>query len=143
MLEKTRKLITWICLAVAVLGSVCAIIFAMTESSALYGVAYGILLAALVLAVLFILGFAATALVKSGKQGIMNALKVLGIVVAVLLVAFLLSKGDDVNPILLEKTGLSNGASKLIGAGAITVYILVFGAFLSIVYVEVSKAFKK
>lgn len=143
MLEKTRKLITWICLAVAVLGSVSAIIFAMTKSDALYGVAYGILLAALVLAVLFIIGFSATALIKSGKQGIMNALKVLGVVVVVLLVAFLLSKGDDVNPLLLEKKELSNGASKLIGAGAITVYILVIGAFLSILYVEVSKAFKK
>ena len=61
----------------------------------------------------------------------------------VLLASFLLAKGNDVSAVLLEKNGLSESASRLIGAACILVYILVIAAACSIVYVEVAKLSKK
>ena len=59
------------------------------------------------------------------------------------LAAFLLAKGNDVTPALMEKQNVTEGTSKLIGAACILVYILVIGAAGCIVYSEVAKSFKK
>jgi uncharacterized membrane protein YagU involved in acid resistance len=65
------------------------------------------------------------------------------IVVAVVVVSYLLSKGNDVTPALMEKNNISESTSKLIGAACWMVYILVIGAAVSILYTEVAKLFKK
>ena len=59
------------------------------------------------------------------------------VIVALLVVSFLLANGNDVSAALLDKHGLSVGASKLIGAACILVYIIVIGAALSILVTEV------
>ena len=59
------------------------------------------------------------------------------------LAAFLLAKGNDVTPALMEKFNVTEGTSKLIGAACILVYILVIGAAGCIVYAEVAKSLKK
>lgn len=54
-----------------------------------------------------------------------------------LLVAYLVSSGDDA-----ARWGISEGTSKLIGAGLITMYVALFGAIGIIVYGEVTRMFK-
>jgi hypothetical protein len=38
--------------------------------------------------------------------------------------------------------GITEGTSKLVGAGLITFYIVIIGAVIGLVYSEISKAFK-
>ena len=64
-------------------------------------------------------------------------------VVVVLVVSYLLSKGNDVTLALMEKNNITESTSKLIGACCIVVYILVIGAAASILYTEVAKLIKK
>ena len=60
-----------------------------------------------------------------------------------LVVSYLLSKGNDVTLALMEKNNISEGTSKLIGAACWVVYILVIGAAGSILYTEIAKLLKK
>lgn len=72
--------------------------------------------------------------------------KFMGLVAAVVVVclaAFLLSKGNDVSPALMEKHDVTIGVSKLIGAACIVVYILVAAAAIAIVGTEIAKSLKK
>jgi hypothetical protein len=61
----------------------------------------------------------------------------------VLAVSYLLAKGNDVTPALMEKFNVTEGTSKLIGAACILVYILVIGSAASILYTEIAKLIKK
>ena len=142
MQEKTRKLITWICLGIAVLGSLFAIMFAMNQDkfSGMYNIAYGILLIFVVLAIAAILYFLVLRVINGGGKGLLIGL---GLLVAVALIAFLLSSKTDLSTTFLERNNATQGTSKLVGAGCITVYVLVFAAACSIVYVEIAKAIKK
>lgn len=142
MLEKTRKLIQWICLGIAILGSLSAILFAMNQAkfSGMYNVAYGILLLCCAFAIVAILFFLIKATIKGGRKGLLIGL---GLMIVVALVAFLLSKGSDLSNAVLEKYDVTEGTSKLIGAGCIMTYIIFAVTCISIVYVEVAKAFKK
>lgn len=140
MQEKTRKLITWICMGIAVVASVFAVLFAMDQEkfAGMYNMAYGILLFFVALAIVAIVLFLLLNIRTS--KGLFIGL---GALVVVGLVAFLLSSGTDVNPALLAKNGLTEGASKIIGAGCFTVYILCALAAIAILYVEVARFFKK
>ena len=66
-----------------------------------------------------------------------------GVIVVACVIAFVLAKGTDVSPALMEKNDITEGTSKLIGAACILVYILVIAAAVSIIYSECSKALKK
>ena len=68
---------------------------------------------------------------------------ILGVAIVACLAAFLLAKGNDVTPALMEKFDVTEGTSKLIGAACILVYILVIGAAGCIIYAEVAKSLKK
>ena len=61
----------------------------------------------------------------------------------VCVLAFVLSKGNDVSPALMEKHGVTEGTSKLIGAACYMVYILVIVAAVSIIYTAIAKSLKK
>lgn len=148
MKEKTSKLITFVCLGLAILATVFAIIFALDISkySSLYNVAYGITGAFVVLSIAAIVIFALVQWLKNFKNDRKKAMKslyVIALAVIVCIVAFLLAKGNDVSNVLLEKNNISEATSRLIGAACILVYILVGAAAVAIVYVEVSKSFKK
>ena len=148
MKEKTSKLITFVCLGLAILATVFAIIFALDISkySSLYNVAYGITGAFVVLSIAAIVIFALVQWLKNFKNDRKKAMKslyVIALAVIVCIVAFLLAKGNDVSNVLLEKNNISEATSRLIGAACILVYILVGAAADAIVYVEVSKSFKK
>jgi len=141
MQEKSRKLITWVSLGIAVLGSIFAIIFALdTTNNIMFDIAYYILFIFVGAALVAMLGYRVISLVKGGSRGLLIGL---GSLIVVAVVAFLLSKGDDISPVLMEKNNITTGASRLIGTGCVTVYILVAVTILSIIYVEASKLFKK
>lgn len=154
MQEKTRKLITWISLAVAVLGAVFAIIYAMAipsvkeagmdtvmaSHSGLFATAYVILLLFVAVALISILYFLVMRVIHGEGKGLLIGL---GLLVGVALIAFLVSSGNDLSTVFLEKNGATAGTSKIVGAGCIMVYVLVIGAIAAMVYVEVSKALKK
>lgn len=163
MKEKLNKIVTWICLGLGMLATIFAIVHAtgsdpkhvleagtMTELgnsySGLYNIAYLIMVLFMAVALVAIAFFAIKGFVGNIANNPAKAKKTLLVVVAfvvVLAAAFLLAKGDDVSEVLLEKNGLSLGASKFIGSACILCYIIVIGAALSIVYVEVAKLFKK
>lgn len=148
MKEKTDKLLTLVMLGLAVVASVFAIVFALNTDkfAGLYNVAYWMLLLLVICSIAAIIIFAGKKLGDSFKTQKGYAKKfciILCAAVVVLLASFLLAKGTDVSAVLLEKNGLTESTSRLIGAACILVYILVIAAACSIVYVEVAKLSKK
>lgn len=148
MKEKTSKLITWVCLGLALVATVFAIIFALDNSkySGMYNIAYAITGAFVVLSIVAIVVFVLLQWIKNfqdDKKKAVKSLIVIGVAIVVCLVAFILAKGNDVSKVLLEKNNITEATSKLIGAACILVYILVIAAAAAIVYVEVSKSLKK
>jgi magnesium-transporting ATPase (P-type) len=157
MKESTRKLIQWCGLGLAILCLILAILFAMNngsdvktladvQSGGLFDAVYWILFAMIVISIVAIVLFLVRKLAQRFKTVPGYAKKffiVLGVVIVVCLVAFLLARGDDVTPALMEKSGTTEGVSKLIGAACIMIYILVIGAAVSIVYSEIAKSLKK
>lgn len=148
MKEKTSKLLTIVMLGFAVLASVFAVLFALNTDkfAGLYNVAYWMLLIFVICAIAAIIIFAGKKLGDNFKTQKGYAKKFLIILIAavvVLLTSFLLAKGTDVSAVLLEKNGLTESTSRLIGAACILVYILVIAAACSIIFVEVAKLSKK
>ncbi|MBR1784278.1 MAG: hypothetical protein IJ760_02435 [Bacteroidales bacterium] len=170
-LLKTDKVITWVGLCIAVLCTVLAIFFAMrngkvkelaaVRSNGLFDATYWILVCLVVASVAAMLIFLLVRIANSFKEdkevrrlnqqngtrnGMSYAAKfflLIGIVVVVCLVSYMLSKGNDVTPALMEKNNISESTSKLIGAACWMVYILVIGAAVAIVYTEIAKMTKK
>ena len=157
MKEKTDKLITYVGLGVAILCFVLAILFAMNNGSevktladvqagGLFDTIYWILVALVAISIVAIVIFLCLKLAERFKTVPGYAKKffiILGIAIVVCLAAFLLAKGNDVTPALMEKFDVTEGKSKLIGAACILVYILVIGAACCIIYAEVAKSLKK
>lgn len=156
MNEKTDKLITFAGLGVALLCTVLAIVFAMNNGGVknlaevnqggLFDAVYWILAALIAISIIAIVIFLFLKLADRFKNVPGYAKKffiILGVAVVACVAAFLLAKGNDVTPALMEKQNVTEGTSKLIGAACILVYILVLGAAGCIVYSEVSKSLKK
>ena len=156
MKEKTDKLITLLGLGVAVVCTVLAIVFAMNnggvkelsavQANGLFDATYWILVCFIAIALAAIIVFLIVKLAANFKEqpGYWKKfLLLVGIVVVVCVVSYVLSKGNDVTPALMEKNNVSEGTSKLIGAACWMVYILVIGAAVSILYTEIAKLFKK
>lgn len=156
MKEKTDKLITWCGLGVAILCFLLALLFASknngvkdlasVQSGGLFDTIYWILVAMVAISIVAIVIFLFVKLANRFKEVPGYAKKffiILGVAVVVCLAAFLLAKGNDVTPALMEKSGTSEGTSKLIGAACILVYILVAGAACCIIYAEIAKSLKK
>ena len=155
MNEKTDKLITFAGLGVALLCTVLAIVFAMNNGGVknlaevnqggLFDAVYWILAALIAISIIAIVIFLFLKLADRFKNVPGYAKKffiILGVAVVACVAAFLLAKGNDVTPALMEKQNVTEGTSKLIGAACILVYILVLGAAGCIVYSEVSKSLK-
>lgn len=163
MKEKTRKLIMWVMLGLSLIGGIFAVIHAtgsdpknMLEAgsmqeignqfSGMYDITYFMLVAIFAIAIIAILYFVFRQFFnnfKDDRKKAIKALAIIGLAIVVCLVSFLLATGTDVSQALLDKNNLTVATSKWIGAACILVYILVIGAAAAIVYVEVSKLFKK
>lgn len=156
MKESTRKLITWAGLIIAGICTVLSIVFAMyngdvkelsaVKANGLFDATFYILLCLIAVSIIAILVFACSSLAKKFSEDKGYWKKFLGIVAAIVVVcvlAFVLSKGNDVSPALMEKHGVTEGTSKLIGAACYMVYILVIVAAVSIIYTAIAKSLKK
>lgn len=157
MKEKTDKLITLLGLGIAVVCTILTIVFAMNnggvkeltavKANGLFDATYWILICFVVVSIAAIVYFLVVKLANRFKEepGYLKKFLVLvGIVVVVLGVSYLLSKGNDVTLALMEKNKITESTSKLIGACCWVVYILVIGSACAILYTEVvSKLFKK
>ena len=156
MKESTRKLITFIALGIAILATVLTVLFAMNnggvkelaavKANGLFDATFWILICLVAVSLLAIIFFLVKGLAKHFAEDKGYWKKFLGIVLAIVVVcvaAFLISKGNDVSPALMEKQGVSESTSKLIGAACYVVYILVIAAACAILYTEVAKSLKK
>ena len=156
MKESTRKLITFVALGIAILATVLAVLFAMNnggvkelaavKANGLFDATFWILVCLVLASIAAILFFVVKTLAKRFVEDKGYWKKFLGIVLAIVVVcvvAFLVSKGNDVSPALMEKHDVSEGTSKLIGAACYVVYILVIAAACAILYTEVAKTLKK
>ena len=156
MKEKTDKLITLLGLGIAVVCTILTIICAMNnggvkeleavKANGLFDATYWILACFVVIAIVAIVFFLVIKLAARFKEDpgyLKRFLLLVGITVVVLVISYLLSKGNDVTLALMEKNNISESTSKLIGAACWVVYILVIGAAVAILYSEVSKLIKK
>lgn len=91
-------------------------------------------------AVLGLLFFAFRAIFKDGLASSKGTLLGLAALAIVFVLSYLISAADQ-GP-LYEKLGVGPGASKLIGAGLITTYIIFLGFIIIAVYTSVVKMFK-
>ncbi|MBO7101761.1 MAG: hypothetical protein J6V98_07055 [Bacteroidales bacterium] len=156
MKEKTDKLITLLGLGIAVVCTLLTILFAVNnggvkelsavKANGLFDATYWILVCFVVVSIAAIIFFLVVKLANRFKEDpgyLKKFLMLVGIVIVVLVVSYLLSKGDDVTLALREKNNISLGTSKLIGAACWMVYILVIGSAVAIIYSEVAKLIKK
>jgi uncharacterized PurR-regulated membrane protein YhhQ (DUF165 family) len=156
MKESTRKLITWAGIIIAGICTVLSIVFAMNngdvkelsavQANGLFDATFYILLCLIAVSVIAIVVFLCIGLGKKFSEDKGYWKKFLGIVAAIVVVcvlAFVLSKGNDVSPALMEKHDVTEATSKLIGAACYMVYILVIVAAVAIVYTAIAKSFKK
>lgn len=156
MKESTRKLITWAGLIIAGICTILSILFAMNngdvkelsavQANGLFDATFYILLCLIAVSVIAILCFLILSLGKKFSEDKNYWKKFLGIVAAIVVVcvlAFVLSKGNDVSPALMEKHDVTEATSKLIGAACYVVYILVIAAAVAIVYTTIAKSLKK
>jgi hypothetical protein len=156
MKEKTDKLITLLGLGIAVVCAILTIVFAMNnggvkelsavKANGLFDATYWILVCFIAISIVAIVFFLVVKLANRFKEepGYLKRFLILvGIVIAVVVVSYLLSKGNDVPLALMEKNNITEGTSKLIGAACWIVYIMVIGAAASILYTEIAKLFKK
>ena len=156
MKESTRKLITWAGLIIAGICTVLSILFAMNngdvkelsavKANGLFDATFYILLCLIIVSIVAILIFVCIGLGKKFREDKRYWKKFLGIVAAIVVVcvvAFVLSKGNDVSPALMEKHDVTENTSKLIGAACYMVYILVIVAAAAIVYTAIAKSLKK
>jgi drug/metabolite transporter (DMT)-like permease len=156
MKDTTRKLVLWCGIGVALLCMVLTIIFAMNnggvkelsavKANGAFDATFWILVCLIAVSLIAILVFLVKKLASNFKEQPGYWKKFLGLVgaiVVVCLAAFLLSKGSDVSPALMEKHDVTEATSKLIGAACIIVYILVAAAAVAIVGSEIAKSLKK
>lgn len=156
MKEATRKLVMWCGIGVALLCTVLTIIFAINnggvkeldavKANGAFDATFWILVCLIAISLVAIVIFLVVKLAANFKQQpgyVGKFLALVGAVVVVCVAAFLLSKGNDVSPALMEKHDVTESTSKLIGAACIMVYILVAASALAIVYSEIAKSLKK
>ncbi len=158
MKEKSDKILTLVMLAVAIVATVFAVLFAIHNGDkdslegietggSFFDLAYIILMCLVGLSIIGIIVFLVLKLANrfmSDSKYWVKFLTITAICAAVILISyFVLSSGSDVPAEFLEKNETSKGTSKLIGAACWMVYILAAGTIVSILVTEVVKTFKK
>lgn len=93
------------------------------------------------LAVLSILAFAGTNIAKNPKGAKSALVGIIGLAL-IIGITYATSSGEDANTIYADK-GITEGESHLVGMGLATFYTLGALTILSILYVEVTRLFKK
>ncbi len=94
------------------------------------------------LAVASILFFIIKSLIVNYKEMAFSLVGVLALG-ALFLISYLVSNPNDVGMQVFEKTETNPGLSKIIGSGAIMLYLMIAAVFVAIIYTQVIKLFKK
>ncbi len=141
MKEKTRKLLTLVLLALAIIATIFAVIFAMnvkdSPDAATFDIAYWMMVIMIAVSIIAIVLFLIKKLAGRFKEEpgyLKKFLFLCLLIVVVLVVSYLLSTGNDID---IVKNKTTEGTSKLVGAACIISYILVIGAALAILVSEV------
>ena len=142
MKERTDKILTLALLALAIVVTAFAFVFALdvAANSVMFDIAFWLLVVMIGISLLAIIIFLCKKLgerFKTEPGYLKKFLLLVVLIIVVLVVSFLLAKGNDVSAALLERSNLTLGASKLIGAACIVCYIIVIGAALAILVTEV------
>ncbi len=148
MKESLRKLTLWVALVIAIIGSLCTIVFALDQQkvpelqkfNGLFDLAYGIILAFVVICLLAMVYFVVIRIIKGKGKGLLIGM---GLVVVVCVIGYLLSSGTDISQTFLEKNAATESTSKIVGAGCIITYVMIVVSVLAIIYVECAQLFKK
>lgn len=141
MQEKTKKLITWVSLTVAILIAVCAILFAANQKTFgwAFDVAFWVLLCYIGLSLIIWLFYGIISVTKKPKKaGIFAA-----VVVIVIVAGVVLALGDKMPTDFLLRYKTSETAAKLIAIACYITYITVIGALVLMIYSAITKALKK
>lgn len=141
MQEKTKKLITWVSLTVAILIAVCAILFASNQKTFgwAFDVAFWVLLCYIGLSLIIWLFYGIISVTKKPKKaGIFAA-----VVVIVIVAGVVLALGDKMPTDFLLRYETSETAAKLIAIACYITYITVIGALVLMIYSAITKALKK
>lgn len=141
MQEKTRKLLLYVSLGIAVIVAVFAILFAANQQTFgwAFDLAFWVLIVYIVVSLLVWLFYGILSLRYKPKKAIIFA----GAVVVVAVAAILLSLGDTMPIETLQRYDTSETAAKLIAIACYTTYIVVIGAVVLLIYSAISKSFKK
>ena len=130
-----------ISLAVAVVVSICAIMFAANQQKfgGLFDVAFWVLVCYVVLSLLIWLFYGIISVTKKPKKAAIFA----GIVVVVIVAGIVLALGDKMPTEFLLRYNTSESAAKLIAIACYITYITVIGALVLMIYSAITKALKK
>ncbi len=141
MQEKTRKLVTYISLTVAVIIAICAILFAANQQKfgGLFDVAFWVLVCYICLSLIIWLAYGIASVIKKPKK----ALVFIAVIVAVVVASILLALGDTMPEEFLVRYNTSAGTAKLIAIACYITYITVIGALVLMIYSAITKSFKK
>ncbi|MBO7489382.1 MAG: hypothetical protein J6T88_03795 [Bacteroidales bacterium] len=141
MQEKTRKIIMWCSLAVAVIVAVCAILFAVNQQTFgwAFDVAFWVLICYVALSLIVWLFYGILSLKDKPKKTIIFA----GAIIVVIVAAILLSIGDTMPQEMLLRYDTSEKTAKLIAIACYTTYFTVGGALILLIWSVISKSLKK
>ncbi|MBR3528779.1 MAG: hypothetical protein IKN84_03880 [Bacteroidales bacterium] len=141
MKESTRKIITWISLAFALIMSVFAILFAANQEKfgGMFDIAFWGLICLVCLSLVLWLFYGILKVVKNPKKPLIAA----GIIIVVIGAAFLLANGDSMPQDFLTRYETSESTAKLISTACYTTYFVVLASVVLMIFAEISKAFKK
>jgi NADH:ubiquinone oxidoreductase subunit 6 (subunit J) len=95
-----------------------------------------------IIALIIIFYFAVMAIVKDFKN-VKSSLFGILILLAVFVIAYLLSSSTDVSMNFFDKTETNPKYSKIIGSAVISLYILMLGVVGTLIYVQISRLLKK
>lgn len=141
MQEKTRKIIMWISLGVAVIVSILAILFAanQTKFGWTFDLAFWILICYLGLSIIVWLFYAIISLKDKPKKTIIFA----GAIIVVAVASILLALGDTMPQEMLLRYETSEKTAKLIAIACYATYFTVIGALVMMLWAVISKSLKK
>jgi len=136
-----HKILKIVAMALAVFGAIFALMIITGSESMIDNmlyIAYAVLAVILVLVLIYVLKGLVTG---NAKKTLLS----LGMFVGVLVIAYLMSSGSDLNlqPFLDKGLDVTESTSKTVGAGLNAFYILAIVAIGSVVFSGLKKAIKK
>ncbi len=143
---KSNKLLLSVILAIAVIACICIGFFAGVidaadpmKGASLYSIAILITYIFLFVSIAAMIIFPIWFMIKNPKTA-KGTLIGVGILAVVILISYFISSADQGE--FYTKFDIGQGTSKMIGAGLIATYVMLFGVFAVAIYSSISDRFK-